>query len=57
MILSNPILSYPILSYPPEQANDAGDYFPVHGTCLGMETLAILVRRGAGRGPSCQLGP
>lgn len=27
------------------QANDAGDYFPVHGTCLGFETLAILVTR------------
>jgi gamma-glutamyl hydrolase len=24
-------------------ANDAGDYFPVHGTCLGLETLAIIV--------------
>eukprot|EP00798_Chlamydomonas_sp_ICE-L_P016022 gene16022-22160_t len=23
-------------------ANDRGDYFPVHGTCLGMETLAII---------------
>ncbi|KIY93948.1 gamma-glutamyl hydrolase [Monoraphidium neglectum] len=25
------------------KANDAGDYFPVHGTCLGMETLSIIV--------------
>lgn len=24
------------------EANDAGDYFPVHGTCLGMETLSII---------------
>lgn len=24
------------------RANDGGDYFPVHGTCLGMETLAII---------------
>lgn len=24
-------------------ANDNGDYFPVHGTCLGMETLSIIV--------------
>ncbi|GBF88733.1 gamma-glutamyl hydrolase [Raphidocelis subcapitata] len=27
------------------KANDQGDYFPVHGTCLGMETLAIVVSR------------
>jgi gamma-glutamyl hydrolase len=25
------------------EANDRGDYFPVHGTCLGMETLAIII--------------
>lgn len=25
------------------KANDGGDYFPVHGTCLGMETLSIIV--------------
>jgi gamma-glutamyl hydrolase len=24
-------------------ANDKGDYFPVHGTCLGFEALAIIV--------------
>jgi len=24
-------------------ANDNGDYFPVHGTCLGMETLCIVL--------------
>lgn len=29
------------------KANDQGDYFPVHGTCLGMETLAIVVSRNA----------
>lgn len=28
------------------KANDAGDYFPVHGTCLGMETLAVVVSGG-----------
>jgi gamma-glutamyl hydrolase len=28
-------------------ANDNGDYFPVHGTCLGMEALAIIVSRNA----------
>jgi hypothetical protein len=27
-------------------ANDAGDYYPVHGTCLGWETLAIVVSGG-----------
>jgi len=26
-------------------ANEAGDYFPVQGTCLGMETLAIIISR------------
>lgn len=26
-------------------ANDRGDYYPVHGTCLGMEALAIIVGR------------
>ncbi|KXZ51986.1 hypothetical protein GPECTOR_10g1008 [Gonium pectorale] len=25
------------------KANDNGDYFPVHGTCLGMETLAVIL--------------
>ncbi|GFR43452.1 hypothetical protein Agub_g4535 [Astrephomene gubernaculifera] len=24
-------------------ANDNGDYFPVHGTCLGMETLSVIL--------------
>lgn len=24
-------------------ANDKGDYFPVHGTCLGLETLSIII--------------
>lgn len=24
------------------EANDNGDYFPVHGTCLGFEALAII---------------
>ncbi|KAG2439450.1 hypothetical protein HXX76_004805 [Chlamydomonas incerta] len=24
-------------------ANDNGDYFPVHGTCLGMETLSVVL--------------
>ena len=23
------------------EANDAGDYFPVQGTCMGFEALAI----------------
>lgn len=27
------------------EANDKGDYFPVHGTCLGMEALAVIVSR------------
>lgn len=26
-------------------ANDKGDYFPVHGTCLGMEALAVVLSR------------
>ncbi|KAK9823907.1 hypothetical protein WJX72_006292 [[Myrmecia] bisecta] len=26
-------------------ANDKGDYFPIHGTCLGFETLAIIASR------------
>lgn len=25
------------------EANDKGDYFPVHGTCLGMEVLANVI--------------
>lgn len=25
------------------EANDNGDYFPIHGTCLGMETLTVVV--------------
>lgn len=25
------------------EANDNGDYFPVHGTCLGMETLSVII--------------
>lgn len=25
------------------ESNDRGDYFPVHGTCLGFETLAVVV--------------
>ncbi|EFJ53180.1 hypothetical protein VOLCADRAFT_102798 [Volvox carteri f. nagariensis] len=25
------------------KANDNGDYFPVHGTCLGMETLSVII--------------
>ncbi|GIL88439.1 hypothetical protein Vretifemale_16403 [Volvox reticuliferus] len=25
------------------KANDNGDYYPVHGTCLGMETLAVIL--------------
>ena len=25
------------------EANDNGDYFPVHGTCLGMETLTVVI--------------
>ncbi|MEW5313388.1 MAG: hypothetical protein WDW38_004959 [Sanguina aurantia] len=25
------------------EANENGDYFPVHGTCLGMETLAVIL--------------
>lgn len=25
------------------EANDNGDYFPVHGTCLGMETLTVII--------------
>lgn len=25
------------------EANDNGDYFPVHGTCLGLETLAHVI--------------
>jgi gamma-glutamyl hydrolase len=28
-------------------ANDRGDYFPVHGTCLGMEVLAVIVSRNS----------
>jgi len=24
-------------------ANDAGDFFPIHGTCLGLETLSIII--------------
>lgn len=27
------------------EANDKGDYFPVHGTCLGLETLSIIISR------------
>ncbi|KAF5842134.1 class I glutamine amidotransferase-like protein [Dunaliella salina] len=27
------------------QANDKGDYFPVQGTCLGLETLSIIITR------------
>ncbi len=27
------------------EANDKGDYFPLHGTCLGFETLAILAAK------------
>lgn len=27
------------------KANDRGDYFPVYGTCLGMETLSIIISR------------
>lgn len=26
-------------------ANDNGDYFPIHGTCLGLETLSIIISR------------
>lgn len=25
------------------QANDAGDYFPIWGTCMGMQLLTVLV--------------
>ncbi|CAL5230063.1 g13515 [Coccomyxa viridis] len=28
-------------------ANDAGDFIPLHGTCLGFEALAIIVSRDA----------
>eukprot|EP00878_Enallax_costatus_P002549 GHUV01002731.1.p1 GENE.GHUV01002731.1~~GHUV01002731.1.p1 ORF type:complete len:355 (+),score=97.23 GHUV01002731.1:235-1299(+) len=27
------------------EANDKGDYFPVHGTCLGMEVLSVIISR------------
>lgn len=27
------------------EANDKGDYFPIQGTCLGMETLSIIISR------------
>jgi len=26
-------------------ANDAGDYFPLHGTCLGMEVLSVILSK------------
>jgi gamma-glutamyl hydrolase len=29
-----------------KQANDAGDYFPVHGTCLGFELEGVIVNGG-----------
>lgn len=25
------------------QANDAGDFFPIWGTCMGMQLLTVLV--------------
>ncbi|KAK9830880.1 hypothetical protein WJX81_001350 [Elliptochloris bilobata] len=28
-------------------ANDAGEYFPLHGTCLGLEALAIVIASGS----------
>lgn len=28
-------------------ANDAGDYFPIHGTCLGFEALAVVAANNA----------
>jgi gamma-glutamyl hydrolase len=40
--LVSPWLHYPRAA-PPLQANDRGDYTPMHGTCLGMETLAVVV--------------
>lgn len=27
------------------EANENGDYFPVHGTCLGFETLSIIISK------------
>lgn len=27
------------------EANDRGDFFPVHGTCLGMEVLASVISK------------
>ncbi|KAL3132824.1 hypothetical protein ABBQ38_006749 [Trebouxia sp. C0009 RCD-2024] len=29
------------------EANDNGDYFPVHGTCLGLEVLSIIAAQNA----------
>ena len=29
-------------------ANDAGDYFPLHGTCLGFEALLVYAAGTAG---------
>jgi len=50
-------LSPSLSPHHPPQANDGGDYFPVHGTCLGLETLSIVVRGGSRRLPRCQQRP
>lgn len=36
LLPSHSPLSYPL------QANDAGDYFPIWGTCQGLQQLAVL---------------